>query len=60
VLAVDADVVLVAVEALVVLLGPARVLILLRILGRLFVPPLRRLSQSFRQSLAFRLCSGRH
>src|SRR5215510_1732964 len=45
VFAVDADVVLVAIEALVVLLGPARVLILLRILSRLFFPSLRRLAR---------------
>src|SRR6266478_2641143 len=41
---VHADMVLVAVEALVVLLRPARVRVLLRILGRLLLPSLRRLA----------------
>src|SRR5207237_7552749 len=41
---VHAEVVLVAVEALVVLLRPARVLVLLCILGRLLLPSLRRLA----------------
>src|SRR5712671_3651908 len=40
---VHAEVVLVAVEALVVLLRPARVLVLLGILGGLLLPSLRRL-----------------
>jgi hypothetical protein len=40
VLAVDADVVLVAVEALLVLLCPAGILVLLRVLGRLCFPAL--------------------
>jgi hypothetical protein len=44
VLAVDADVVLVAVEAFLVLLGPACVFILLRVLGRIPLPPFRRLA----------------
>src|SRR5262245_23594090 len=44
VLAVDADVVLVAVEALAVLLGPARILVLLCSPGRLFLPALGRLA----------------
>src|SRR5947207_15565865 len=39
---VDADVVLVAVEALTVLLGPARILVLLRVLGGFLLPILRR------------------
>ena len=42
--AVDANVVLVAVEAVVVLLGPARILVFLGILGRLLLPALRRLA----------------
>jgi len=54
-LAVDADVVRVAAEALVVLLGPAGVLILLRILDRLFVPPLRRLARFDRLVLCARV-----
>src|SRR4029434_353387 len=44
VLAVDADVVLVAVEVLLVLLGPACVFIFLRILGWLFLPSFGRLA----------------
>ena len=45
VLTVDADVVLVAVEGLLVLLGPTRVFIFLRILGRFFLPPFGRLAR---------------
>src|ERR1700674_4884098 len=41
---VHADVVLVAVEALATLLGPARILVLLGVLGRFLLPLLRRLS----------------
>src|ERR1035438_6720162 len=50
--AVDANVVLVAVEALVALLGPARILVFLGILGRLVLPALRRLAGLDRLILA--------
>src|SRR3974390_352001 len=44
VLGIRVDVVLVAVEALAVLLGPARVLVFLPVLSRLLLPRLRRLA----------------
>src|SRR5712672_1613792 len=52
---VHADMVLVAVEALVVLLRPARVRVLLRILGRLLLPSLRRLAGLDRLVLLLRV-----
>src|SRR6266481_8028191 len=52
---VHADMVLVAVEALVVLLRPARVRVLLRILGRLLLPSLRCLAGLDRLVLLLRV-----
>src|SRR5436190_9507362 len=52
---VHADMVLVAVEALVVPLRPARVLVLLGILGRLLLPSLRRLAGLDRLVLLLRV-----
>src|SRR5438876_7060731 len=52
---VHAEVVLVAVEALVVLLRPARVLVLLGILGGLLLPSLRRLAGLNRLVLLLRV-----
>src|SRR5215471_4704194 len=52
---VHAEVVLVAVETLVVLLCPARVLVLLGILGGLFLPSLRRLAGLDRLVLLLRV-----
>src|SRR5438309_4102742 len=52
---VHAEVVLVAVEALVVLLRPARVLVLLSILGGLLLPSFRRLAGLDRRVLLLRV-----
>src|SRR6516225_4174450 len=57
---VDADVVLVSVETLVVLLGPPRIDILLGELSRLLLPLLRRLVSLDRLVLLFRVVLPRY
>src|ERR1700687_5784550 len=60
VLGIRIHVVLVAVEALAVLLGPARVLVFLPVFRRILLPRLRRLAAAFTSSFSSRLlrCLG--